>query len=128
MAPFGLCLTHHWCLSSHGASNSPWHNGTVATGICCSGERPAQGKDFSGSSVCKSGVQWTTLQGRGNGKQGQFCQTPVTSCGCSVCFAVHTAEPLQQQLDAAWSMQSPGRINLEVSENAVGWDKAMVGI
>lgn len=59
-------------------------------------------KDLSGSSACRSGVlQWTMLQGRGNGKQGQLCQTPVTSCGCSVWCAVHTAEPLQQQLDAA---------------------------
>lgn len=118
MLPLGLCLTPCWRLFIPWCLR--WICGTIATGICRSAEQPAHGKDLSDNSACRSGVQWTTLQGRGNGKQGQLCQTPVTSCGCSAQCAVHTAEPLQQQLDAAWSMQSPGRLNLECLK--MPWD------
>lgn len=59
------------------------------------------------------------------GKRGQLCQTPVTSCGCCAQCAAHTAQPLQQQLGAAWTVQSPGGLNLKCLKML--WDRTNAG-
>lgn len=55
-------------------------------------------------------VQHAGVGCNGQWKQGQLCQTPVTSCGCSACCAV---PPLQSPFSSSWMQPGVCRVQGE---------------